>query len=693
MPLFAKVTDHAPPYPIAITANTGVGSKWAYPVDTNGDGVMDSLGLDTTGDGKLDALGLPIDTVGDSTADSVAIIVDVPPQGLGLDTNGDGKINVWAIAVDTNGDGQPDRLAVDTTGDGTPDMFGFAVDTKGDGVADGVAIDLNRDGKVDTIIGCLQLSTDQIDFMMGQFENSPPVSPPSQFDMPTSPTAAAVQTGLQQQQLFTAAAFPSSTTAAIADAATQLVSQHKRINPELGGSMPEPLGGGSGDRVNPEMGMFPVTQCATSTAARCKPELGIFPGGGRQEMSREELREALSGRSGKRPEAALARAESLPNLFIEGMEDGRCKPELGIFPDGFGMDTQEGLASDGGGLGGDAGVDAGGGAGVGDAGGDAGGGAGVGASSGRFAGVGAAFGDAGVGASSGRLDPGGVGGGDGGRGWSGERGRTDVGEPSGIKRTRSREKNSLSSSTMSTSMSSTTRKDSWSKLYDGSADAGAGAGASGGAAGGGGGNNSGIFALSEIDADLVASGENGGSGAGGGAGAGAGGGDRIDAPQIGTLTSASLAAHSATFPGAGRRDSINEAGRRDSLLSTGTVTTYDLDDVNALDHIVELTIDEKQRRDGRGEGRDIDEDQRVSDVVMNAVAATEAALAESGREREGAADGAKEGGGGKKERQACVRTNSWRATDPNEVGSEERDVNRPQKLKRVHSREKKAFTI
>ena len=127
--LYAKVTKSAPPYPIAVAQ----GNAWAHPVDTNGDGVMDGLGLDTTGDGKLDTLGLPIDTVGDGTADSVAIFVDVPPKGLGLDTNGDGKINVWAIAVDTNGDGIADRLAVDTTGDGTPDRFGFAVDTKGGG--------------------------------------------------------------------------------------------------------------------------------------------------------------------------------------------------------------------------------------------------------------------------------------------------------------------------------------------------------------------------------------------------------------------------------------------------------------------------------------------------------------------------------------------------------------------------------
>jgi len=63
--------------------------------DTDGDGVIDTVGVDTDGDGVIDT--------------------------VGMDTDGDGDVDV--IGVDTDGDGDVDVIGMDTDGDGDVDVI------------------------------------------------------------------------------------------------------------------------------------------------------------------------------------------------------------------------------------------------------------------------------------------------------------------------------------------------------------------------------------------------------------------------------------------------------------------------------------------------------------------------------------------------------------------------------------------
>ena len=122
--------------------------KYGCPIDSDGDGVPDSLdecpgtprGVD------VDAVGCPIDTDGDGVPDYLDQCPDTP-QGVTVDTNG--------CPFDTDGDGVPDYM---DQCPGTPqgvavDERGCPFDTDGDGVPDyldqcpdtpqGVAVDGN----------------------------------------------------------------------------------------------------------------------------------------------------------------------------------------------------------------------------------------------------------------------------------------------------------------------------------------------------------------------------------------------------------------------------------------------------------------------------------------------------------------------------------------------------------------------
>ena len=79
---------------------------------------------------QLNVAGVPMDTTGDGMVDTVA-----------YDTTGDGKLD----GFDTNLDGRRD--AYDTTGDGMADAF----DTTGDGQMN--AFDLTGDGKINVVTG------------------------------------------------------------------------------------------------------------------------------------------------------------------------------------------------------------------------------------------------------------------------------------------------------------------------------------------------------------------------------------------------------------------------------------------------------------------------------------------------------------------------------------------------------------
>jgi ribosomal protein L2 len=64
-----------------------------------------------------------------------------------MDTNGDGMIDT--IAYDTNGDGKIDKIEYDTNHDGNVDKIEY--DTNRDGKVDTIHHDTNHDGKFDTI--------------------------------------------------------------------------------------------------------------------------------------------------------------------------------------------------------------------------------------------------------------------------------------------------------------------------------------------------------------------------------------------------------------------------------------------------------------------------------------------------------------------------------------------------------------
>lgn len=126
------------------------------PVDTDNDGIPDSLLVDTDGNGSLD--GMLMDMDGDGVFETLA-----------LDTNGDGLFD--SVAMDTDGNGTLDTLFTDTDNDGTLDTEipleddsepvpvdtgypqpGDSVDMDEDGVIDGVWVDTDGDNCPDAIL-------------------------------------------------------------------------------------------------------------------------------------------------------------------------------------------------------------------------------------------------------------------------------------------------------------------------------------------------------------------------------------------------------------------------------------------------------------------------------------------------------------------------------------------------------------
>lgn len=111
--------------------------------DFDGDGVPDSNAefIDTNGDGIVDTINAYIDSDGDGIPDSNALF---------LDTNGDGSFD--QINIDTNHDGAFDLQISDTDHDGIMDTTGF--DSNNDGIIDTyqTQLDTDHDGIVDTII-------------------------------------------------------------------------------------------------------------------------------------------------------------------------------------------------------------------------------------------------------------------------------------------------------------------------------------------------------------------------------------------------------------------------------------------------------------------------------------------------------------------------------------------------------------
>ena len=119
-------------------------------VDTDGDGVPDTLDADSDGDGIPDSVEAgdtdpatpPIDTDGDGT-----------PDFQDTDSDGDGIDDVIEGSVDTDMDGTPDYLDTDSDGDGIDDVIEGSVDTDMDGTPDYLDTDSDGDGIDDAIEG------------------------------------------------------------------------------------------------------------------------------------------------------------------------------------------------------------------------------------------------------------------------------------------------------------------------------------------------------------------------------------------------------------------------------------------------------------------------------------------------------------------------------------------------------------
>jgi hypothetical protein len=103
-------------------------------VDTNGDGMIDTISYDTTGDGRIDKI--EYDTNHDGKVNKIE-----------YDTSRDGKVDT--IKHDTNHDGKFDKIEYDTNHDGKFDKIEY--DTNHDGMIDTIMFDTNDDGKIDRI--------------------------------------------------------------------------------------------------------------------------------------------------------------------------------------------------------------------------------------------------------------------------------------------------------------------------------------------------------------------------------------------------------------------------------------------------------------------------------------------------------------------------------------------------------------
>ncbi len=156
----------------------GTATMWTGPpdVDTDGDGLLDAIGLDFDGDGLRDDALADLD--GDGLADHAVLDVGADDgrwftddgsgtwaiaatvqraAGAGLHWQGlDGADHVGGPLVDFDADGAADDRLTDVDGDGLADRViaddGSAgyVDTDGDGQWDVMLVDADGDGSADS---------------------------------------------------------------------------------------------------------------------------------------------------------------------------------------------------------------------------------------------------------------------------------------------------------------------------------------------------------------------------------------------------------------------------------------------------------------------------------------------------------------------------------------------------------------
>ncbi|PJK23447.1 pullulanase [Mycobacterium goodii] len=140
----------------------GTATMWTAPaaIDTDGDGVLDGVGLDIDGDGRTD------DVLADLDDDGLAdhLLRDLDDDGHAEAYYTDDGSGTWAVSVDRSGqirwfglDGAESTSVtgdlVDFDGDGAVDDR--LVDADGDGLADQVHtdgsahVDTDRDGRWD----------------------------------------------------------------------------------------------------------------------------------------------------------------------------------------------------------------------------------------------------------------------------------------------------------------------------------------------------------------------------------------------------------------------------------------------------------------------------------------------------------------------------------------------------------------
>lgn len=148
-------------------------------LDTDGDGIRNSIDIDDDGDRIPDLLEAGVDTDGDGDEDSVdtdsdndGIPDDIEAQVSIVDTDGDGIYDTFDVEItegddlnangiddvfETNGtldsdlDGDPDAIDQDSDDDGIPDALEGTVNTDGVGPADYLDLDSDNDGINDSV--------------------------------------------------------------------------------------------------------------------------------------------------------------------------------------------------------------------------------------------------------------------------------------------------------------------------------------------------------------------------------------------------------------------------------------------------------------------------------------------------------------------------------------------------------------
>jgi len=120
-------------------------------LDTDGDGVIDTINRDVDGDGITDISTKMSDTDGDGITDTIA-----------TDYDGDGIADTTTKMMDTDGDGITDTITRDLDGDGIADTTTKMMDTDGDGITDTITRDLDGDGIADTTTKMMDADGDGI---------------------------------------------------------------------------------------------------------------------------------------------------------------------------------------------------------------------------------------------------------------------------------------------------------------------------------------------------------------------------------------------------------------------------------------------------------------------------------------------------------------------------------------------------